>query len=77
MSHRKKNLRPGEPRWCGKKQEELRLKLGYSQGELGRHCGTSQQYIATVEAKGCQPRLGMAILIAGVLRKPLEYFIIK
>lgn len=62
-------------KWQGKTQKQQREKLGYSQGELAKLIGVTQGNISALEMKLTQPRVGMAMDIARVLQKPLDFFI--
>jgi putative transcriptional regulator len=51
---------------------ELRVRLGWTQQELGAHVGASRQAIIAIENGRFDPSLPLAIKLSRVLKKSIE-----
>ena len=63
--------------WNGKKQRQQREKAKFTLTELGDRCGVTGANLGSIERNGTQPNVCLAVRIAEVLGKPVNWFIAR
>lgn len=63
------------PKICARKIKDARLDMGFSQKALALRVGLSDKSISAYEKGDVYPPVANLILIAGVLEKPVAYFL--